>query len=259
MQLPRRLEEKTWGVTVLPPGLPATDGRRIGEIIHEAAPGDTLLIKHIFTAERLSIQVHPDDADARKRGLARGKTECWLVLAAEPGAVIGIGGKTRLTPDELAAMSRDGSIMDWLDWRTVTAGDFLMVPAGTIHAIGAGIALVEIQQNSDVTYRLFDYGRPRELHLGEGAAVARPGPWPETLGARAGPGEQCLVDGPLFSVRHVARPGPLLLADGASLVVPLAGTIRDGDTLLACGTCHRYAAPARLDLGDDAALLVARP
>src|SRR5205823_13170573 len=108
---------------------------------------------------------------ARARGLPRGKSECWYILEAEPGAVLGLGLTREAAADELRAAALDGSIEELISWRPVRAGDFISVPPGTIHAIGAGISLLEIQQNADVTYRLYDYGRPRELHLDDGIAV----------------------------------------------------------------------------------------
>ncbi len=146
--------------------------KRIGEIWFVSDEPLPLLAKYIFTSERLSVQVHPDDDQARSRGFPRGKAECWFILDCDPGATIGLGLTRQLTRDELRAAALDGSIEDAIDWRPVKPGDFLYVPPGTIHAIGAGISLLELQQNSDVTFRLYDYGRPRELHLEDALAVA---------------------------------------------------------------------------------------
>ena len=146
-------------------------GQRIGEVWFTGGGDLPLLAKYIFTSERLSIQVHPNDQQARARGLASGKTECWYILDAEPDATIGLGLTREVSPEELRAAALDGSIEQLIDWRPVKAGDFILVPPGTIHAIGAGISLLEFQQNADVTYRLYDYGRPRELHLDDSVAV----------------------------------------------------------------------------------------
>src|SRR5207253_5931771 len=134
------------------------------------------LLKLLFTSQPLSIQVHPDDAFARSIGLPNGKTEAWYILSATPDARVAVGLKRHLTPQELRASIRDGSIARLTEWRPVVTGDIIFIPAGTIHAIGAGIVLAEIQQHSDATFRLFDYGRQRELHEDDGIAVANA--WP---------------------------------------------------------------------------------
>ena len=156
MKLHTHKVEKPWGRTTLPALFGTTEGRRIGEIWFEAAgePDLPLLVKYIFTSEKLSIQVHPDDAQAQARGLAQGKSECWYILDAEPGATLGLGFGTALSPAALRAAALHGSIEDLMEWKAVAPGDFFLVPAGTVHAIGAGIALLEFQQNADVTYRL---------------------------------------------------------------------------------------------------------
>jgi mannose-6-phosphate isomerase len=173
MKLDRRYVEKPWGRTQLPAIFDAPTGKRIGEIWFTADGEQPLLVKYLFTSERLSIQVHPDDEQARARGLTQGKSECWYILDAEPGATLGLGLKSAISAADLRSAALDGSIEQQMNWRPVRAGDFFMVPPGTIHAIGGGISLLEFQQNSDVTYRLYDYGRPRELHLEDPVSVAR--------------------------------------------------------------------------------------
>src|SRR5262249_13298778 len=128
--------------------------------------------KFLFTSERLSIQVHPDDPAARAAGHPRGKDEAWLVLGADAGATIGLGLTHAVSREALRAAALDGSVEGLIDWRPVQTGDCFYSPAGTIHALGAGLTVLEIQQNLDLTYRLYDYGRPRELHLDEALAVA---------------------------------------------------------------------------------------
>jgi mannose-6-phosphate isomerase len=214
--------ERIWGRRDLagpfaPP--PELAGRPIGEIWYEAPAGAELLVKYLFTAERLSIQVHPDDAAARALGHERGKDEAWYVIAAEPGATIGLGLTHEVSPEELRAAALDGSIEQLLDWRPVAAGEIFYSPAGTVHAIGGGLSLVEIQQNLDLTYRLYDYGRPRELHLGEAVAVADRGPWaPPFAPVEAGQGRTILAAGGAFVLERWTRP------DGIGADVP-AGTV----------------------------------
>ena len=179
VRLATKYVEKPWGRTSLPDAFPEGGGRRIGEVWFDGPEGrhPPLLVKYIFTSEKLSVQVHPDDAQGRARGLPGGKSECWLILDAEPGATLGMGTLEPLDADTLRAASLDGRIERLMDWKPVRAGDFFYIPAGTVHAIGAGVTLVEVQQNVDVTYRLYDYGRPRELHLDDGVAVSRAEPY----------------------------------------------------------------------------------
>jgi mannose-6-phosphate isomerase len=172
---------KPWGVADLHPWSSSDgSGDAIGELWFQRpdknAPIPALLLKLLFTSEPLSIQVHPDDAFARSTGLPNGKTEAWYILSATPGARIAVGLKRNLTPRELRTSIKDGSIAGLTQWRPAAKGDVIFVPAGTIHAIGAGIVLAEIQQRSDATFRLFDYGRQRELHEDSAVAVSDAGP-----------------------------------------------------------------------------------
>jgi mannose-6-phosphate isomerase len=171
--------EKPWGRTEIPAIFPNPGHSKIGEIWFDGPDGQhpPLLIKYIFTSEKLSIQVHPTDAQAHDRGLVGGKSECWYVLHADPGAVLGIGTRRSLSGDELRAAALDGSIEDLMDWKSVQAGSFYYIEAGTVHAIGGGVTLIETQLNNDITYRLYDYGRPRELHLDDGVAVSKAQPY----------------------------------------------------------------------------------
>lgn len=168
---------KPWGVSDLRPFSETTYSEDlIGEIWYEREDADTassaLLLKLLFTSQPLSIQVHPDDAYARSVGQKNGKTEAWYILSALPDASIAVGLKEPLSPQQLREAINDGSISDLVKWQTVIAGDSFLIPAGTIHAIGAGLVVVEIQQRSDVTFRLFDYGSQRELHTVQAVAVA---------------------------------------------------------------------------------------
>jgi mannose-6-phosphate isomerase len=159
-------------------------GRTLAEISKESGAALTgtaapvadrfpLLIKFLFPREKLSVQVHPDDAGARALGQPCGKTECWYVLAAEPGAQVGLGLKPGVTRDELKRAIAENRAEALLNWLPVHAGEMIYVDAGTVHAIGPGSILVETQQNSDTTYRLYDYGRPRELHVEAGLAATK--------------------------------------------------------------------------------------
>jgi mannose-6-phosphate isomerase len=172
---PRRLSpslrEKIWGSTHLEPWFPDSD-RKIGEVWFEGVDDLPLLIKFLFTSEKLSVQVHPNDEYARAHHASRGKTEMWHILAAEPGAKIAAGFRAELSAEKLTESALSGEIEDLLAWHDARPGDTFFIPAGTVHAIGSGLVLCEIQQNSDVTYRLYDYGRPRELHLEQAAAVS---------------------------------------------------------------------------------------
>jgi mannose-6-phosphate isomerase len=141
-----------------------------------ASPETALLLKLLFTTEPLSIQVHPDDAFARSIGLPHGKTEAWYILSAIPGAKVAVGLNYPRSAAELRTAITDGSIANIVHWHPVQQGDIIFIPAGTIHAIGAGIVLAEIQQHSDTTFRLFDYGRPRQLHEDSAVAVSNAGP-----------------------------------------------------------------------------------
>jgi mannose-6-phosphate isomerase len=173
--------EKVWGSTQLEPWFPNSD-KKIGEFWF-TEPGCPLLIKFLFTTESLSVQVHPNDEQAaRLEPGCHGKTEWWHILRAEPGAKLAMGLKSPIAPDELRTACVDGSIMDHLRWLPAIPGETWYIPAGTIHAIGAGITLAEIQQNSDVTYRLYDYGRPREMHLDKGLSVSDLDSRPEPTG-----------------------------------------------------------------------------
>ncbi|MFL6839283.1 MAG: class I mannose-6-phosphate isomerase [Bradyrhizobium sp.] len=176
-----RAMHRPWGVSDLQPwsDIGGTDGA-VGELWFERADNDdptpALLLKLLFTSEPLSIQVHPDDTYARAMGMPNGKSEAWYIMSAQPDAQIGIGLRHRVTPQELRASIRNGSIVDLVQWRPVAKGDVIFIPAGTIHALGGGIVAAEIQQRSDTTFRLFDYGRARELHIDDGVAVANA--WP---------------------------------------------------------------------------------
>lgn len=261
--LPIRQVEKPWGKDTLPPPFVAPGGRRIGEIWFEPpAELPELLVKYIFTSEKLSVQVHPTDAQTLARGMGRqGKEECWLIVDAEPGATIGIGFQGDLTQDEMRSAALDGSIEGLMAWHEVSAGDFFYIPANTVHAIGAGVSLIEVQQNSDITYRLFDYGRPRQLHLDEGLAVAKGESYAGHWRRRIAPhGSQVLVDGPLFVLDQIeGEPGADIAArySGALLVLPLQGRVSLVGERLTPGNCAVAASIEEIQFGQDSLCLIA--
>ncbi|MBZ5623723.1 MAG: class I mannose-6-phosphate isomerase [Acidobacteriia bacterium] len=167
IRLTPSLREKVWGKTHLAPWFPNSD-RPVGEAWYLTDTPLPLLVKLLFTAERLSVQVHPDDGEDGPRG----KTEMWHILDAEPGASIAVGFRKAITRERLQESTQTGEIEALLNWIPVKTGETYFTPAHTVHAIGGGIVLCEIQQNSDVTYRLWDYGRPRELHVDQAVPIS---------------------------------------------------------------------------------------
>ena len=145
------------------------------ELLGSSAPTgqSPLLLKVIFARQKLSVQVHPDDRMAQKYGQPRGKTESWYALSAEPGAQVAAGLKPGVTMDQVRAGIHDGTLEQSLQMVSVSAGDMIFVDAGTVHAIWPGSILLETQQNCDITYRMYDYGRPRELHIEKSLEAAQ--------------------------------------------------------------------------------------
>jgi mannose-6-phosphate isomerase len=207
-------------------------GKRIGEVWFTGGTDVPLLAKYIFTSEALSIQVHPSDEQARARGLSGGKSECWYILEAEPDAALGLGLTRQVEEEELRSAALDGSIKQLIHWQPVRAGDFIFVPSGTIHAIGAGISLLEFQQNADVTYRLYDYGRPRELHLDDGLAVATKGPFDASLIQHVSAGEsRSLVECQFNLISGTADS----FARQRRWIMPILGRVRSGSEVAEAG------------------------
>lgn len=132
-----------------------------------------LLIKLLFPKDKLSVQVHPDDALAQRYGEPRGKTECWYALDAKPGAAVALGIRPGVTVDQVKAAVHDASLESLLEMVPVEKGDMIFVDAGTVHAMGPGVVILETQQTSDLTYRMYDYGSARELHLEKSFAAMR--------------------------------------------------------------------------------------
>lgn len=214
--------EKVWGTPDTEPWYPRGAGKT-GEVWFSAPEEPRLLVKFLFTSEKLSVQVHPPDS------AGPGKTEMWHVLRAGPDARVALGFERPLDRDEARAAALSGEIEGLLRWYAAQPGDTFFVPAGTVHAIGAGLAICEIQQCSDVTYRLYDYGRPRELHLDAALAVADLGCHPGACTpVDLGGGRRLLVECPYFRTESITVADELSWASAprAEFLIYLEG---DGD------------------------------
>jgi mannose-6-phosphate isomerase len=165
-----------------------------------------LLLKFLFPEDKLSVQVHPDDATAQRFGEPWGKTECWYVAHAKSGAQIALGLKPGVTTQDLQQGIHDKRAEELLNWINIYPGEMIYVAGGTVHTMGGGAVLVETQQQSDTTYRLYDYGRPRELHLDRGLASVKTGvrsgkvirPAPVTIDGKSR--RSPMVSAPYFTV-----------------------------------------------------------
>lgn len=219
-------------------------GEKLGQVFSEApsamlgrdapSPQSPLLIKVIFAREKLSVQVHPDDRLAQKYAQPRGKTECWYALSADAGAQVAAGLKPGVTLDEVRKGIAGGTLEQSLNVLPVRRGDMVFVDAGTVHAIWPGSILLETQQNSDITYRMYDYGRPRELHVDKSLEAMRFETRAGIVPARTLEDRTILIDVEYFRVERIAvngarqsatLPGPgeasgslsyLFAADGAA-------------------------------------------
>jgi mannose-6-phosphate isomerase len=248
---PVRLEPsfhaKIWGATELDPWFPRAL-EKIGEVWFPPPPEVPILVKFLFTSARLSVQVHPDDEYARRHENSAGKTEMWHILRADPGAEIALGFREPVTRERLRQASVSGEIEKLLRWIPVAPGETYFTPAGTVHAIGGGLALCEIQQVSDVTYRLYDYGRPRELHLDKGVEVSDLGRHP---GAQQVAGE-LLVECKYFRTEKLSfaseqrygygRPHMLIVIEGSGRFGELP--CRAGEAWLASAAAEFAIVPA---------------
>jgi len=185
-----------------------------------------LLVKILFPNDKLSVQVHPDDAQAQAIGQARGKTECWYVLEAVPGATVALGLKAGTEADDVRRAVAAGTMEDLLVHVPVKVGDMVFVDAGTVHAIGPGVVLLETQQTCDVTYRLYDYGRPRELHLEQGLGVMKMHTRAGAVAPKAMDGFTRLIDEQYFSVDRFELAGGSVQVgmESAGCLVGLAGS-----------------------------------
>ena len=251
---PFRLEptfhEKVWGVHDLRPWFPVSD-RKIGEVWLSMPDPFPILVKFLFTSGRLSVQVHPDDAYAQAHEGCSGKAEMFYVLDAEPGAKLAAGFLRPLSRVEAREAALSGEIEHLLRWFPVAAGQVCCIPPGMVHALGAGITVCEVEQNSPVTYRLYDYGRPRQLHLDKALDVARlepvPGPF-EPVGPLLA-SCQFFVAERLVVTETVYQPDPSRF----HLLVVMEGSGRIGEERFAPG--EAWYIPA----GSDPFLMAADP
>ncbi|MGB6974910.1 MAG: type I phosphomannose isomerase catalytic subunit [Terracidiphilus sp.] len=200
-----------------------------------SASASPLLLKVIFARQKLSVQVHPDDKLARFYGQPRGKTECWYALAAEPGAEVAVGLRPGSTLDQIRRDLHLGTLEQSLTRLPVHTGDMIYVDAGTVHAIWPGSILLETQQNSDITYRMFDYGRPRELHIDKSLRATRTQTRAGKVAPRQLDDRTILIDEDYFSVERIpvatsrsssTLPGPQEPRPGLSYLFAAAGSGR---------------------------------
>jgi mannose-6-phosphate isomerase len=229
-------KDRIWGITSLDKWFAGAPERRIGEAWFTSEDNQTdsgqplgellrenpgllgtgrdpmhpglcpLLVKLLFTSSRLSVQVHPKDDYAQLHHQSLGKTEAWFVIDAEPEAEVALGFKQEISAERFRTAAISGEIENLLAWRRVQKGDVIFVPAGTVHAIGAGLTVCEIQQNSDITYRLYDYGRPRELHLEHGRAVSDLGPYLQHFDRIIiDSGRTLLAESAYFRIEHLSQ------------------------------------------------------
>jgi mannose-6-phosphate isomerase len=240
-KLPPSFREKIWGSHRLEPWFPNSD-KKIGEVWFQDSADHPLLIKFIFTTEKLSVQVHPEDEYARTRHNSRGKTEMWHILAAEPGAKIAAGFRESLSTERLRDASKSGEIEQLLAWHEARPGDTFFIPAGTVHAIGPGLVLCEIQQNSDITYRLYDYGRARELHLDAAAEVSRMEPHPGAVSAEG----EVLAACDYFVTRRMAVEDSRTIHSGFLVVLEGDGEIENAR--IRAGEVWRFESPEPVEV-----------
>jgi mannose-6-phosphate isomerase len=207
MSAPVRLKpahhERVWGIP-WPDGPHA--GKTIGEAWFMADPPLPILPKFLYTSANLSVQVHPGGE------CGVGKTEMWHILEAEPGATIALGFKQPVSAAQMREAALNGTIEGLLRYIPVKPGETYFIPAGTVHAIGAGLTICEIQQNSDITYRLYDYGRPRELHLDLGIGAVKLDGWRHPgacVPEDSADGWKRLVACPYFLTDSIELGGPL--------------------------------------------------
>ncbi len=201
-------------------------GRLAGKTLSEAVGKFPLLVKILFPKDKLSVQVHPDDDHAaRLGGGTEAKTECWYILQAEAGATVALGLKPGTSTASVKSAIECGTLEQLVEHVPVSAGDMVYVSAGTIHAIGPGVVILEIQQNSDTTYRLYDYGRPRDLHLDKGLEVLKLATDAGKVAATAVAGAVELISVPHFTVLKYALENEAreVAAKGMECLIALKG------------------------------------
>lgn len=258
--------EKPWGRRDLAPLFDDQPAGQppVGEIWYDdpsAAPRE-LLVKYLFTSERLSVQVHPDDAAAHKLGFPRGKDEAWIILSAEPDSTIALGLIEPMDAAAVRAAALDGSIEHKLHWQPVKAGEVIYSPAGTIHAIGKGLRVVEVQQNLDLTYRFYDYGSARDLHLDEAMEVSDFGPFVGNPAPRElAPGRSIFAEGRKFVLERWTLAGDFTIAPGSSTlwILPVEGSIAIDGRAAALGDAIIVDGIAGLEIAPGSTVYVAYP
>lgn len=221
IKLQPKFVEKIWGRDVVPNHPIDKLGKRIGELWFDHPNGTTtpLLVKYIYTSEKLSIRLHSS-------GDYAGKEECWYILDAEPASVVGIGTILPLDRQSLHDAAASGGLERLIDWRPARPGDFYFAPAGTIHAIGAGISLVEVQQKIDLTYRLDDYNRSRPTQIESDIPVWQTDPRPAAALHRPLGCSGVLLDNGPFGLRlaHMQGGDALHVTNsGLAWFIPLRG------------------------------------
>jgi mannose-6-phosphate isomerase len=258
--------EKPWGRHDLAPLFDdqPLDRPAIGEIWYDDPSGKPreLLVKYLFTSDRLSVQVHPDDASAQALGFPRGKDEAWIVLSAEPDSTIALGLTEPMEADAVRAAALDGSIEHKLYWKPVRAGEVIYSPAGTIHAIGKGLRVVEVQQNLDLTYRFYDYGSDRELHLDEAMAVSDFAPFAGNPEPREiAPGRTIFADRQKFVLERWTMAGSFTIAPGSSTiwVLPVEGSAAIDGRAVELGDAIIVDGAAAIDIAAGSTIYVAYP
>jgi mannose-6-phosphate isomerase len=220
-------------------------GRKLGELSREfgapligkAAPvGERfpLLIKFLFPREKLSVQVHPDDEGAKKLGQPCGKTECWYVARAMPGAQVGLGVKPGTGREDFKAAIEQKTAEKLLNWIDVKTGELIYVDAGTVHAIGPNAIFIETQQNSDTTYRLYDYGRPRELHIEQGLEAMKESTHAGKAARQTIDGHELLVASPCFIVERFAASEPMTITSDPGVSTAQVLVAADGCGVIEC-------------------------
>jgi mannose-6-phosphate isomerase len=219
------------------------EGRTLGELAaqHGAAfTGEAamqpdrfpLLIKFLFPRQKLSVQVHPDDARAHEIGEFCGKTECWYVVRSLPGAQVGLGLRPGINAEMFRMAIEKNQAEHMLNWLDVHAGEMIYVDAGTVHAIGPDAIIVETQQNCDLTYRLYDYGRPRQLHLEQGLAAMRDHTHAGRVQRQSVEDHELLIAAPRFIVEQYTIKAPVTLSPTPSSVQVLVAL--DGGAIVTC-------------------------